>query len=237
MCAPFIDYKCYILENWLCLYVDYSSSDESAAHHRGDVYTWNRRLSLRSTCWFKRCWPYLRQNGFDRIFAILGVIFLKYHRMRATTLYTSGICCACVEFSRDKVPNLCASSTSRNFCIATLSIFLSLKLLLFSPWKMTSKFYYPFFLPIFKSRECTHRARNGWSKDLQLNASYHRKSIKNRQFAPVCLTYLNTVLSDVLDRDESRWEERTLQINLIETEILSRRYALIASGRLVESGR
>lgn len=130
-----------------------------------------------------------------------------------------------------------ASSTSRNFCIATLSIFLSLKLLLFSPWKMTSKFYYPFFLPIFKSRECTHRARNGWSKDLQLNASYHRKSIKNRQFAPVCLTYLNTVLSDVLDRDESRWEERTLQINLIETEILSRRYALIASGRLVESGR
>lgn len=98
-----------------------------------------------------------------------------------------------------------ASSTSRNFCIATLSIFLSLKLLLFSPWKMTSKFDYPFFLPIFKSRECTHRARNGWSKDLQLNASYHRKSIKNRQFAPVCLTYLNTVyqmFSIEMNRDE-----------------------------------
>lgn len=69
-----------------------------------------------------------------------------------------------------------ASSTSRNFCIlATLSIFF-----LFPKWKTIIVLSCPW----FSDRE-THRARNGWSKDLQLNRSYHRKSIKNRQFAPV----------------------------------------------------
>lgn len=99
-----VDYKCYILENWLCLYVDYPSNDESAAHHRRDVYTRNRRLSLRSTCWFKRCWPYLRQNAFDRTYLL----------SLALSFWNTIVCAPprCIHpvfasLSRDKVPNLC----------------------------------------------------------------------------------------------------------------------------------
>lgn len=164
-----VDYKCYILENWLCLYVDYPSNDESAAHHRRDVYTRNRHLSLRSTCWFKRCWPYLRQNAFDRTYLL----------SLALSFWNTIVCAPprCIHpvfasLSRDKVPNLCEF----DLCIlATLSIFF-----LFPKWKTIIVLSCPW----FSDRE-THRARNGWSKDLQLNRSYHRKSIKNRQFAPV----------------------------------------------------
>lgn len=119
-----VDYKCYILENWLCLYVDYPSNDESAAHHRRDVYTRNRRLSLRSTCWFKRCWPYLRQNAFDRTYLL----------SLALSFWNTIVCAPprCIHpvfasLSRDKVPNLCEF----DLCIlATLSIFF-----LFPKWK------------------------------------------------------------------------------------------------------
>lgn len=169
-----VDYKCYILENWLCLYVDYPSNDESAAHHRRDVYTRNRRLSLRSTCWFKRCWPYLRQNAFDRTYLLsLALSFWN------TILCAPPRCIHPVfaSLSRDKVPNLCEFDLAQLLHPCDL-----VDILPFPQMKDDNCSLLP---TIQVSDRETHRARNGWSKDLQLNRSYHRKSIKNRQFAPV----------------------------------------------------